>query len=47
MQKQVFLKGGGELVLFLFDFFFDGLSFLHLEITLLSDKLCYAVEEKP
>ena len=26
--------------------FFQGLSFLHLEITLLFAKLCYAFEEK-
>ena len=28
-------------------FFFQGLSFLDLEITLLFAKLCYAFEEKP
>ena len=36
MQGQVFLKKGG------WDFSVQGLSFLHLEITLLSAKLCYA-----
>ena len=34
VQRQVFLKGGG------------GSGILHLEITLLSAKLCYAFEEK-
>ena len=34
VQEQVFLKG------------FQGLSFLHLEITLLFAKLCYAFEDK-
>ena len=43
VQGQVFLKGG--LALFLFNFF-QGLSFLHLEITLTLVKLCYAFEEK-
>ena len=44
VQGQVLLKGGGGgLTLFLF---FQGLSFLHLEITLLFAKLCYAFEEK-
>ena len=44
--KQVFLKEGGGLPLFLFNFFFQDLSFLHLEITLLFAKL-YAFERKP
>ena len=44
VQGQVFLKGG-RLALFLF-IFFQGLSFLHLEITLPFAKLCYAFEEK-
>ena len=34
VRRQVFLKGGG------------GAGILHLEITLLSAKLCYAFEEK-
>ena len=37
-QRQVFLKGGAGS--------FQGLSFLHLEITLPFAKLCYAFEEK-
>ena len=41
---QVFLKGEG-LALFLF-VFFQGLWFLHLEITLPFAKLCHAFEEK-
>ena len=48
MQGQVFLKGGGaggELTLFLFEFF-QGLSFWHLEIILPFPKLCYTFEEK-
>ena len=44
VQGQVFLKGGG-LALVLFNFF-QGLSFLHLEITFPFAKLCYAFEEK-
>ena len=44
VQGQVFLKGGG-LALVLFNFF-QGLSFLHLEIILPFAKLCYAFEEK-
>ena len=43
VQGQVFLKGGGRLTLILF---FQGLSFLHLEITLPFLKLCYGFEEK-
>ena len=43
VQGQVFLKGG--LALFVFNFF-QGFSFLHVEITLLFAKLCYAFEEK-
>ena len=49
VQGQVFLRGwgGGEggLALFLFNFS-QGLSFLHLEITLPLAKLCHAFEEK-
>ena len=37
---------GGILAFFLFNFFIQGLSFLHVEITLLFAKLCYAFEEK-
>ena len=37
-QRQLFLKGGAGS--------FQGLSFLHLEITLPFAKLCYAFEEK-
>ena len=47
MPKQVFLKEGGGLALFLFIYFFQGLSFLHLEITLLFAKLYFAFERKP
>ena len=47
MPKQVFLKEGEGLALFLFKFFFQGLSFLHLEITLLFAKLYFAFERKP
>ena len=43
VQGQVFLKGG--LALFVFNFF-QGLSFLHVEITLLFAKLCYAFDRK-
>ena len=43
VQGQVFLIGGG-LALFLSNFF-QGLSFLYLEITLNFAKLCYALEE--
>ena len=43
VQGQVFLKGGaGTFPIY----FFQGLSFLHLEITLTFAKLCYACEEK-
>ena len=43
VQGQVFLKGGaGTFPIY----FFQGLSFLHLEITLPFVKLCYAFEEK-
>ena len=39
VQGQVFLKGGaGTFPIY----FFQGLSFLHLEITLPFVKLCYA-----
>ena len=37
-QRQVFLKGGAGS--------FQGLSFLHLEITLPFAKFCYAFQEK-
>ena len=40
---QVFLKGGAGTFPIQF---FQSLSFLHLEITLLFGKLCYAFEEK-
>ena len=43
MQEQVFLKGGAGTFLIKF---FQGLSFLHSEITLPFAKLCYAFEEK-
>ena len=43
MQGQVFLKGGAGTFPIKF---FQGLSFLHSEITLLFAKLCYAFEEK-
>ena len=44
VQGQVFLKGGGAGT---FSFkFFQGLSFLHLEITLPFAKLYHAFEEK-
>ena len=43
MQGQVFLKGGaGTFPIKLF----QGLTFLHTEITLPFAKLCYAFEEK-
>ena len=45
VQGQVFLKGRGRLALVLFDFF-QGLPFLHLEITLSLAKLYYAYEKK-
>ena len=49
-QRQVVLKvggggGGGAAGTFPI-YFFQGLSFLHLEITLSFAKLCYAFEEK-
>ena len=44
LQGKVFLKGG-RAGTFLIPFF-QGLSFLHLEITLLFLKLCYTLEEK-
>ena len=54
MQGQVFLKGGGgggggggAGTFPIFQIIFQDLSFLHLEITLLFAKLCYAFEEKP
>ena len=45
VQGQVFLKGAEGSGIFLISFF-QGLSFLHLEITLPFAKLCYAFEEK-
>ena len=47
VQGQVFLKGrrAGWAGTFP-NHFFQGLSFLHLEITLPLAKLCYASEEK-
>ena len=43
VQGQVFLKrGAGTFSIY----FFQGLAFLHLEITLPFAKLCYAFEEK-
>ena len=54
VQGQIFLKGRGgggggggwgEAGTFPI-YFFQGLSFLHLEITLAFAKLCYAFEEK-
>ena len=44
VQGQLLLKGGGGLVLFLFNFF-NVFSFLHLEITLPFAKLCYVFEK--
>ena len=43
VQGQVFLKGGTGIFS---NLFFQSLSFLHLEITLLFAILCYAFEEK-
>ena len=44
---QVFLKGGKGWRADTFPiYFFQGLSFLHLEITLPFARLCYAFEEK-
>ena len=45
VQEQVFLKWGGGAGTFPTKCF-QGLSFLHLEITLPFAKLCYAFEEK-
>ena len=42
-QGQIFLKEGGWHFSYLI---FQGLPFLHLEITLPFAKLCYAFEEK-
>ena len=44
VQGQVFLKGRGAGTFPLQ--FFQGLSFLYLEITLSFAKLCYAFKEK-
>ena len=49
VQGQVFLKGtggGGRGLAPFLSIFFEGSSFLHLEITSLFSKLCYAFEEK-
>ena len=49
VQGQVFLKGtggGGEGTGTFPIYFFEGSSFLHLEITSLFSKLSYAFEEK-
>ena len=43
VQGQVSLKGGADTFPISF---FQGLSFLHLEITLPFAKLCYAFEKK-
>ena len=46
-QGQVFLKGGKEgLALFLSNFFKAFHSFLHLVVTLIFAKLCYAFLKK-
>ena len=45
VQGQVFLKEGRWAGTFRINFF-QGLSFLHLEITLHFAKLCYAFDEK-
>ena len=45
MQMQVFIKGKWGVDTFPIQFF-QGLSFLHLEITLPFAKLCYALEKK-
>ena len=44
VQWHVFLKGAGDMALVLFKFL-QGLSFLHLEITLPFAKLSYAFED--
>ena len=44
VQGQIFLKGGGGWHFFYL--IFQGLSFLHLEITLSFAELCYTFEEK-
>ena len=48
MQGQVLLKGGwkGGWHFSYLIFIFEGLSFLHLKITLPFTKLCYAFEGK-
>ena len=43
VQGQVFLKWGADTLPISF---FQSLSFLHLEITLLFAEICYAFEEK-
>ena len=45
VQGQVYLKKEGGACTFPISFF-QVLSFLHLEITFLFAKLCYAFEEK-
>ena len=44
VQGQVFLKGGGTGTFCIW--FFQVFLFLHVEIALLFEKLCYAFEEK-
>ena len=44
VQRQVFLKGGDWH--FFQSNFFQGLSFLYSEITLIFAKLCYVFEER-
>ena len=43
VQGQVFLKGGADIFPILF---FQGLSFLHFEITVPFAKLCYVFLKK-
>ena len=45
LEGQVLLKGGGGAYTYPI-YFFQGLSFLHLEITLPFARLCYAFQEK-
>ena len=45
MQMQVFIKGKWGVDTFPIQFF-QGLSFLHLEITLPFGKLCHTFEQK-
>ena len=46
VQGQIFLKGGGWGAGTFPVYFFQGLSFLHFEITLSFAKLCNAFKEK-